>query len=170
MTSAGPNSTGSKKGITRILGIDPGTRVVGYGIIEIQGSRLRCTEAGAFRVAASVALPIRLARISAGLRSLVEKHEPDAVAMEDAFVAKDPGAALKIGAGRGAILAVLGEREFDVASYPPATIKKAVAGNGRASKEQVARMVTAILGLAAAPDSLDATDALAVAITHALRI
>ena len=155
--------------MTRILGIDPGTQVVGYGIIEVEGSRLRCTEAGALRVASSLALPIRLARISAGLRALLEKYEPEAVAMEDAFVAKDPGAALKIGAGRGAILAVLGERELDVASYPPATIKRAVAGNGRASKEQVSRMVAAILGLAGAPESLDATDALAVAITHSLR-
>jgi len=162
-------STGPGQGSIRILGIDPGTQVVGYGIIESQGSRLRCTESGALRVPASVALPIRLARISAGLRAILEKYEPAAVAMEDAFVAKDPGAALKIGAGRGAILAVLGEREYAVASYPPATIKRSVAGNGRAPKEQVARMVAAILGLTGPPEPLDATDALAVAITHALR-
>jgi len=153
----------------RILGIDPGTRVVGYGIIDQQGSRLRCTDAGALCVSAKIALPIRLARLAAGLREIIEKHRPDTVAMEDAFVATDPSAALKIGAGRGAILAVLGDHEFDVANYPPATIKRAVAGNGRADKEQVARMVTAILGLAGPPEPLDATDALAVAITHALR-
>jgi len=153
----------------RILGIDPGTRVVGYGVIEQQGSRLRCTEAGALRVSASLPMPIRLARLAAGLREVMARHQPNEVAMEDAFVARDPGAALKIGAGRGAIMAVIGETEHDVANYPPATIKRAVAGNGRAPKEQVARMVAAILGLEGPPEPLDATDALAVAITHALR-
>lgn len=153
----------------RILGIDPGTRVVGFGIIEQQGSRLHCVEAGALRVSEKLALPVRLARLSAGIRELVEKHEPASAALEDAFVARDPAAALKIGAGRGAILAALGEADLTVASYPPATIKKAVAGNGRAAKEQVARMVSAVLGLSGPPEPLDATDALAVAITHALR-
>ena len=89
--------------------------------------------------------------------------------MEDVFVDADPRSALKIGFGRGAILSVLGAAEIAVASYPPATVKKAVTGNGRADKSQVARMVAAILGLPAAPEPADASDALAVAVTHALR-
>ncbi|MHC4954852.1 MAG: crossover junction endodeoxyribonuclease RuvC [Planctomycetota bacterium] len=153
----------------RILGIDPGTRVVGYGVIDQEGSRLHCVDAGALSVPAGLSIERRLAMIAADLREVIETHRPTTSAMEDVFVATDPRAALKIGFGRGAILAVLGEAQLEVASYPPATIKKAVAGNGRANKEQVAHMVAAILGLGRAPEPLDATDALAVAITHSLR-
>jgi crossover junction endodeoxyribonuclease RuvC len=88
--------------------------------------------------------------------------------MEDAFVREDPRAALVVGQGRGALLAVLGEREIPVSSYPPASVKRAVAGNGRAPKEQVARMVAAILGIDGPRGPLDSTDALAVAIAHSL--
>lgn len=153
----------------RILGIDPGTRVVGYGIIDKDGTRMTAVTAGVISVAASPAMEQRLARIAAGLREIIAEHRPETAAMEDIFVDQDPRGALKIGYGRGAILAVLGEANLAVTSYPPATVKKAVAGNGRAAKEQVARMVSAILGLSSTPEPLDATDALAVAITHALR-
>ncbi|MHC4940185.1 MAG: crossover junction endodeoxyribonuclease RuvC [Planctomycetota bacterium] len=154
---------------TRILGIDPGTRVVGYGVIDAQGSQLRAVAAGVVNAPARLPIELRLARIAAGLRDVVVEHRPGAAAMEDVFVDADPRSALKIGFGRGAILAVLGEAELAVASYPPATVKKAVTGNGRADKSQVARMVSAVLGLDSAPEPADATDALAVAITHALR-
>ena len=153
----------------RILGIDPGTRIVGYGVIDRNGSRLTAVAAGVVSVPARLPIEQRLARIAAEVRALVLEHRPESAAVEDAFVDADPRSALTIGMGRGAIIATLGEAQLAVASYPPATIKKAVAGNGRAAKEQVARMVGAILGLAALPEPLDATDALAVAITHALR-
>jgi crossover junction endodeoxyribonuclease RuvC len=153
----------------RIIGIDPGTRVVGYGIVDHDGPRMSAVTAGVVSVPAKLSMEQRLARISAEIREILAVHRPESAAMEDIFVDKDPRGAMKIGYGRGAILAVLGEAELTVDSYPPATIKKAVAGNGRAPKEQVARMVTAILGLSSAPEPLDATDALAVAITHALR-
>jgi len=153
----------------RILGIDPGTRVVGYGVVDAEGSRLQCVVAGVVRAPASLPMEQRLARIAAGLRAVVAEHRPGTAAMEDVFVQNDPRAALKIGFGRGAILCVLGEAGLPVASYPPATVKRAVAGNGRADKAAIARMVTAILGLPGAPEPADATDALAVALTHALR-
>jgi len=153
----------------RIIGIDPGTRVVGYGIIDCVGSKLTCVDVGVVSVSAKLPLEQRLARIGASLQAVIARHRPTTAAMEDVFVANDPRAALKVGMGRGAILAVLGSAELSVAAYPPATIKRAVGGNGRAAKEQVGRMVTAILGLSEPPQPLDASDALAVAITHALR-
>jgi len=153
----------------RILGIDPGTRVVGYGVIDVEGTRMRLASAGTCRAAASHAMEQRLASLAAQLRTVLKDHGADTAAMEDAFVKADVRAALKIGQGRGALLAVLGEAGLEVGHYPPASVKKAVAGNGRAQKDQVARMVAAILGQ---PLDLpeDATDALAVAITHAFAV
>jgi len=143
--------------------------VVGWGLVEAEGSRLRFVEAGALRAPSGAPIERRLAALATQLREVVRRGRPDAVAMESAFVKLDPQAALAVGEGRGALLAVLGEAGLGVASYPPATVKRAVAGNGRAAKEQVARMVAAILKLPGPPEPLDATDALAVALTHALR-
>jgi crossover junction endodeoxyribonuclease RuvC len=152
-----------------ILGLDPGTRVVGYGLVEASGNRLRLVAAGVLTAPPADPVERRLARIAKGLAGILAKHPPDVAAMEDAFVRDDPRAALVVGQGRGALLAVLGEREIPVTSYPPATVKRAVAGNGRAPKEQVARMVAAILHADGPRGPLDATDALAVALTHGLR-
>jgi crossover junction endodeoxyribonuclease RuvC len=151
-----------------ILGLDPGTRVAGFGLVEAKGSKLRLVGMGVLEAPSSAPVEERLAAIARGLREVVEGNRPDAAAMEDAFVRVDPRAALLVGQGRGALLAVLGERRIPVRSYPPATVKRSVAGNGRASKEQVARMVAAILGVGKLPGPLDATDALAVAIAHGL--
>ncbi|MGQ0614204.1 MAG: crossover junction endodeoxyribonuclease RuvC [Planctomycetaceae bacterium] len=153
----------------RILGIDPGTLRLGYGLVEARGGRLAFLDAGVLVAPANDPLASRLATLARGLRALLERHRPGQAAVEDVFVRNDPRAALAIGHARGAILSVLGEAGLTVSSYAPATIKRAVAGNGRALKPQVARMVGAILGLAAPPTPLDATDALATAITHALR-
>ncbi|HEX5139259.1 MAG TPA: crossover junction endodeoxyribonuclease RuvC [Planctomycetota bacterium] len=151
-----------------ILGLDPGTRVAGYGLVEAIGSKLRLVGMGVFSAPASAPVEERLAVIARGLREVVLAHRPDTAAMEDAFVRVDPRAALLVGQGRGALLAVLGEGKIPVRSYPPASVKRSVAGNGRAPKEQVARMVAAILKEKQLPGPLDATDAVAVAITHAL--
>lgn len=151
-----------------VLGIDPGTRVAGYGIVAAEGARMRLVEAGVLRAPARDPVERRLARIAAGLRDLLSRHRPDAAAVEDAFVKVDPQAALAVGLARGAILAVLGELGLEAASYPPASVKRSVAGSGRAGKDQVARMVAAILGEDARVPLADATDALAVAIAHAL--
>jgi crossover junction endodeoxyribonuclease RuvC len=151
-----------------ILGLDPGTRVVGYGLVEARGSRLGLKGMGVLAAPPSDPVERRLAAIASGLREVLTAHRPEVASMEDAFVRVDPRAALLVGQGRGALLACLGERGIPVRSYPPASIKRAVAGNGRASKEQVARMVAAILGIETPEGPLDATDALAAAITHAL--
>src|SRR5262245_51632860 len=144
-----------------VLGLDPGTRVVGYGFVEALGSRLRLVAAGVLTAPAKDPVEPGLALIAQGLRGLMAGHKPDVAAMEDTFVRDDPRAALVVGEGRGALLSVLGEREIRVHSYPPASVKRAVAGNGRAPKEQVARMVSAILGSDGPRGPLDSTDALA---------
>lgn len=150
-----------------ILGLDPGTRVAGFGVIEARGQALRFIAAGVLAAPADAPIEQRLAAIAAGLRVVVATHRPETAAVEDAFVRADPRAALLLGQGRGALLAVLGEHRIPVRAYPPATVKRAVGGHGRAAKEQVARMVGAILGIQGLPEPLDATDALAVAIAHA---
>jgi len=144
--------------------------VVGYGLLESRGSRFHALDAGVIRAPASAPMEIRLAKIVAELTGLLARHQPDHAAIEDAFVKHDPRAALMLGQARGAVLAALGAAGLTVASYPPATVKKAVTGHGRATKEQVARMVTTLLGMATIPEPQDATDALAVALTHALRL
>lgn len=151
-----------------ILGLDPGTRVVGYGLVEATGSRLRLVATGVLTAPAAAPVEQRLATIAKGLSRIVVDHRPGVAAMEDVFVRDDPRAALVVGQGRGALLAVLGEHGIPVRSYPPASVKRAVAGNGRAAKEQVSRMVAAILGARGPLGPLDATDALAVAIAHSL--
>jgi crossover junction endodeoxyribonuclease RuvC len=150
----------------RILGLDPGTRVTGFGVVDVEGSRMRLVDAGILATPSDAPLEIRLATIAHRLRDLVAATGPEAAAVEGAFVKLDPKAALAIGHARGAILAVLGELSVPVFSYAPASIKRAVTGNGRASKEQVARMVGAILG-SDEPLERDATDALGAAVAHA---
>ena len=152
-----------------ILGIDPGTRTIGYGLIRSQGSDLGYVDAGAIRLRPSDPLPKRLAGAAAGLREILQQHKVQEAAVEDVFVKGNARTALIIGQGRGALLAVLGEAGIEVASYPPATIKRALAGRGDAAKAQLGAMVARILGLSEPPESLDASDALAVALTHALR-
>lgn len=155
---------------TRILGLDPGTVVFGWGVVEARGSRLRALGSGALRPPREAGRPARLAALQAGLRAVVARFGPRLASMEEAFVGLDPRAALRIGEARGIALAALAEASVPVLEIPPATVKKAVAGNGRASKEQVGRMVRAILGLpAAARLPEDAADALAVAIAASAR-
>jgi len=152
----------------RILGIDPGTHVAGYGVVEAAGSRLMFVEAGVLRATRSDPLERRLARIAKQLQEVLERTRPEAAAVEEVFVKADPRAALAVGHGRGAVLAVLGEAGIPVAGYPPASIKKSLTGNGRADKARVGRMVALLLHLETVPKPADATDALAAAITHAL--
>lgn len=158
----------SKAGKVRVLGIDPGTRVAGWGVVEAEGTRLRFVACGALRAPRGAPVEKRLAVLATGLREVLDRWTPGAAAMEDVFVKADPKAALTVGEGRGALLAVLGERGFEVASYPPARVKRSVTGHGAADKLRVARMVATLLGLERPPEPADATDALAVALTHAL--
>ena len=153
----------------RILGIDPGSRRCGYGVIERVGAgRVRYVECGVVETRATLPLPARLVEISVGLREVIVELRPDAVAVEGVFHGKNARAALQLGHARGAALLVCGEASLSVAEYAPATIKRAVAGSGRATKEQVLRMVRALCALERSP-RLDASDALAIAICHAFR-
>ena len=139
--------------------------MAGYGFVEVEGTRLRFLDAGTLVAERTAPLERRLATIASGLRALCETWRPDAAAVEDVFVKADPRAALAVGHGRGALLAVLGEHRIAVHSYAPASIKRALTGNGRAPKERVAKMVAQLLGTADL--ATDATDALAAALAHA---
>ncbi len=150
----------------RVLGIDPGTIKTGWGVVDKKGTRVTAVASGIIR-AGKRPLPARLAIIHAGLTAVVVEHAPDAVALEDIFFAKHANAALKLGHARGVAMLVAAQAELDLHEYPPALVKRTVAGKGSAGKDQMGRLVMAILGLREAPGE-DAADALAVALTHLL--
>ena len=151
---------------SRILGIDPGSRTTGYGIIDKNGSQIGFVTCGTIRTTAHRNLNDRLLEIFEGLMHVIDQHHPDVAAVEDMFIANNPRSALKLGHARGvAVLAAL-KSGMRVHDYPPRKVKQAVAGYGHAEKEQVQHMVQALLELSSAPSS-DASDALAVAICHA---
>lgn len=150
----------------RVIGIDPGTRVTGYGIVEHEAGRpLAHIAHGVIRTKASDALWDRLKRITDGLREVLAAYPVDSMAMERCFVSKNVSSALKLGHTRGAIMVVGLEAGASIAEYAPSEIKSAVTGSGRADKHQVAQMVRVVLNLAEAASS-DASDALAAAICH----
>ncbi len=149
----------------RILGIDPGSRVCGYGVIDEDAGALVYVECGVLTSVETRPVEQRLGEIARGLREVIGELRPDVVAMEDVFTHQNPRSALALAQARGAALAVVGLLGLSVASYAPASVKKAVSGSGRAEKGQVARMVQVLIGLRSLPTA-DATDALAVAITH----
>ena len=151
----------------RVLGIDPGTLRVGFALVDRAGNSYTALEYGVIR--ASGPLPGRLKIIFEALTALAEKHHPTVLALEDVFFGKDIRAMEKIGEGRAIAKLVAAQQGMEVAEYPPATVKLAVAGNGAASKEAVARMVTAAFGLAEPPHPADASDALALALCHCTR-
>lgn len=150
-------------GPLRILGVDPGSRLTGYGIIEQSGSRLAFVTCGVIRVERLKGLPQRLLAIHQGLSEVIEEYRPQGAAVEDLFTAVNPRSALKLGHARGVIILTAARYGLPVAEYSPRAVKQAVAGYGQAGKEQVQQMVRALLGLSASP-SRDAADALAVAI------
>lgn len=150
----------------RILGIDPGTRRTGWGVVDRDGSRLSGVDSGVLSTGSDRPLEERLRIIHDGLVAVIERHSPDVVAVESIFHAKYANAAIKLGHVRGVALLVAAVRELPVHDYAPALVKRTVGGRGAADKGQMGRLVGAILGLAELP-AADATDALAVAITHA---
>ncbi len=152
----------------RILGIDPGTRVAGWGVVELSGNASRLIEFGAIRTKGPE-LGARLMEVHRGLRAVIERLEPDAVAVERPFVGRNASTAMAIGMARAVALLVAAEHGVEVTEYPPAQVKRAVVGNGSAAKQQVAAMVRVILGLPQVPEPADAADALAVALTHVHR-
>jgi crossover junction endodeoxyribonuclease RuvC len=152
----------------RVLGIDPGTAACGYGIVDVDGGRLRAVEHGWWQTPARQRPELRLKRIHDAVAELIAKQAPAAVVLEESFVGVDARTALSVGQARGAVLVASANAGVACAEYPPATVKHAVCGYGRAEKAQVQRMVRVILGLAELPTPHHAADALAVAICHAL--
>ena len=152
-----------------ILGIDPGTADLGYGVLGAAGGRLHPLAHGTVTTPAGLPLERRLATIFTRVRELLDAHEVEAVALEDLYVGGNPRTVLSVGHARGAVLAASGLAGIPATAYAPAEVKGAVCGFGRAGKDQVQRMVGAILGLQLAPADEHAADALAVAICHAQR-
>src|SRR3954471_3471934 len=153
----------------RILGIDPGSRICGYGAIDQRGGDLAYVECGLLTAPEDHAMEDRLRELARGLREVLSELRPDVVAIEDVFSHQNPRSAIALAQARGMALAVVGLAGLSVASYAPALVKKSVSGSGRADKTQVARMVQSLIGLRSLPRA-DATDALAVAITHGQRL
>ena len=153
----------------RIMGIDPGTRCVGYGVIDKDGPDLRTVDFGTIRTKPKVSLPDRLKTIFEQISSLINEHSPEVVAVEEVFAGKGSKSSIKIGEGRGVILLCAAMGGMPVAEYTATNVKMAVVGNGHASKEQVKKMVRVILGLAEELKEEDAADALAIAICHSHR-
>jgi crossover junction endodeoxyribonuclease RuvC len=151
--------------MTRILGIDPGSRKTGFGIIDAEGAVTTYVTSGIIRLSEGE-LPARLKVIFDSVGELIEQHKPELMAVEEVFFARDPRAALRLGQARGAAIVAGVDAELPVAEYSARTVKQAVVGTGSATKEQVQHMVMRLLSLPAAPAE-DAADALAVAICHA---
>ncbi|MDJ0808048.1 MAG: crossover junction endodeoxyribonuclease RuvC [Gammaproteobacteria bacterium] len=149
----------------RILGIDPGSRVTGYGVIESDGVSSRHLVHGVLKLNGAE-LPPRLGQIFEGICRVIDDYRPEVMAIEQVFVAKNPGAALKLGQARGAAICAGVSRCLEVFEYTPTRIKQSVVGTGRAEKTQVQHMVQLILNLHGHPTA-DAADALAVALSHA---
>jgi crossover junction endodeoxyribonuclease RuvC len=152
----------------KVLGIDPGTAACGYGIVDVDGGRLRAVEHGWWQTPARQRPELRLKRIHDAVAELIARQAPEAVVLEESFVGVDARTALSVGQARGAVLVACANAGVACAEYPPATVKHTVCGYGRAEKAQVQRMVRAILGLPEIPTPHHAADALAVAICHAL--
>ncbi|MEJ2056445.1 MAG: crossover junction endodeoxyribonuclease RuvC [Desulfofustis sp.] len=150
----------------RILGIDPGSRLTGYGVVESERGAIRFVACGVVRTTTSMPFAYRLNQIFSGINEVIQLHEPDEAAVEDVFLATNPGSALKLGQARGAAVVAIMQNHLGVADYSAKQIKQAVVGYGQAGKGQIQQMVRVLLGLKRAPSS-DAADALAVAICHA---
>ena len=147
----------------KVLGIDPGTAALGYGIVERSGGRLREVDHGCLTTTPDVSLPERLLSIHALVDELISLHEPDVVGVERLFFSKNVQTALGVGQARGVILLAAAQHDIPVREATPSEVKSAIAGYGAADKEQVARMVQLVLGMSERPRPADAADALAIA-------
>ncbi len=154
-----------------MLGIDPGTSVTGYGVVDAEPGRAggRLVECGVLRFARRSSLPHRLHELHKGITELITRHRPDALALEDAFYQKNVRTTLVLGHARGVVLLAAEQEGLKIAEYSPATVKKTVVGAGGAGKSQVAAMVARLLRLQQPPRPSDAADGVAVALTHIIR-
>ena len=154
----------------KVLGVDPGTSVTGYGVIETGNGTLgRLVECGVIRLAGRSPLPQRLHALHEQISELIARHHPGILALENAFYHKNVHTTLVLGHARGVVLLAAEQAGLTIAEYAPATIKKMVAGAGGAAKAQVGRVVARLLRLKHPPKPADAADGVAVALTHILR-
>ncbi|WP_437934014.1 crossover junction endodeoxyribonuclease RuvC [Sorangium sp. So ce341] len=149
----------------RVLGIDPGSRHLGWGLLVRQGTRVEHVAHGVIDIDTSGTFAGRLVEIDDELGKVIAAHAPDAAAVESLFFAKDAQSAAKLGHARGVVLLRLARAGVPISEYPPALVKRTIVGRGAAEKAQVAQVMTAVLRLAAPPRP-DAADALAIAMTH----
>lgn len=154
----------------RILGLDPGSRFTGFGLIRRRGSRLECLAHGRIALARAAALPARLAHLAREVEVLLRERQPDVAVLESLYHGVNPRSAIVLAQARGALLAALALHGLEIHEYSPAEVKTAVTGHGRADKRQVGHMVRLILGLGDERLPADASDALAVAICYAQRL
>jgi crossover junction endodeoxyribonuclease RuvC len=152
---------------TLILGIDPGSRVTGYGVIRVLPRGYEAVDFGCIRPSTSKKASVRYKTIFEGVLELLDLYKPQALAIETQYVHKNILSAIKLGKAAGVIMVAASLREIPIFEYAPSKAKKAVVGNGQATKEQVQRMVKALLSLSKIPEPADAADALALAICHA---
>ena len=154
-----------------MLGIDPGTAVCGFGVVRTGVDR-RATllECGVVRTRATEPLPDRLMTLADALDDLIERHRPDALALENVFLGRNARTALVLGHARGVVMLAAARRGVVVAEITPREVKRAVTGTGAATKPQVAAMVARLLRLASAPEPSDAADGVAIALTHLIRV
>ncbi|TMK42540.1 MAG: crossover junction endodeoxyribonuclease RuvC [Actinobacteria bacterium] len=152
-----------------VLGIDPGIANTGYGVVVRRSGRLAALDGGVIQTRSELAPERRLTLVHQRLLDLIDEHTPGAMALEELYFGQNAGSAFAVGQARGVAVLAAGQRDVPCASYTPQQVKAAVCGNGRAPKEQVARMVATLLGLPQAPGADHAADALAVAICHVHR-
>lgn len=150
-----------------ILGIDPGTRITGYGLIRIVGTLFEPIDFGCIRPPPKLPLPDRYHILFDAVEQLIAKYKPEAIAVESQFVLKNPQSAIKLGMAKGMVLLAAARHKIEVQEYAPTKAKLAVVGHGGASKTQVQRMIASLLRLPTCPEPEDAADALALAICHA---
>ena len=148
-----------------VLGIDPGSRVTGFGVIQVEGPLTTYVASGCIRLGEQ-ALPQRLGQIFQSLTEVIERYRPDEAAIEQVFMAKNADSALKLGQARGAAILAVVERGLPISEYAARSVKQSVVGRGDADKSQVQHMVMTLLKLSAKPQA-DAADALAIALCHA---
>lgn len=150
----------------RILGIDPGSETTGWGVIEGDGRRYSLVECGTVCATRGQKFPARLLRIATALEEIIQRHQPDACAIEDGFLATNVKVTLKLGQVRGVAMLVAERAALEIHEYSPRLVKQTVVGHGNAEKFQVQQMVKTLLSLTSVPEPHDAADALAVAICH----
>lgn len=150
-----------------ILGVDPGTKNTGWGLVAIEGNRYSLVDYGVIRNKDSMSLPEKYFAIYTKINAIIEEYKPDAVSVETQYVAKNVNSAMKLGMARGVVYLCSAKHGISLFEYSPTRAKKAITGNGHADKAQIAHMLKHLLHLKDVISAQDATDALALAITHA---